>query len=248
MRQPLSWCSVTRQLRRIYTTNCNISFDAVSVCRVIQEVYLRVPKYRPIHQKSTGWKRAIIVYWINNHHSLIHVPRVKWGFPAVSLGTFVLGQHAVKSYQASCVAPALGSEPCPALPTTAAPSGRSFIGWFLHHEEPVALSHHRLDAAYLGSINNTQVLSMQQHKHIRFFMRLYLLKHLFHLFLGQVSIPVQNNIYKHTFHLKSLGFKHTLVTAFPNDSPSPFKNFSKNKKNYMHVHIYIYSWKLPTPK
>lgn len=82
---------------------------------------------------------------------------------------------------------------------------------------------------------------MQPHKHIRFFMRQYLLKHLFQPVLGQVSILVQNNIYKHTFHLESVRFKHALFTAFPNDSLSPFKNLSENKKNYMHVHIYIHS-------
>jgi len=67
-------------------------------------------------------------------------------------------------------------------------------------------------------------------------MHLYLLKHPFYPALGQVSIPVQCNVYKHTFHLKSLRFKH-----FPSDSPSLFKNFSKNKENCMHVRIYIYS-------
>lgn len=155
-----------------------------------------------------------------------------------------------RSYQASRFAPVFGWEPCPALPTTAPPPGTNFIGCFLRHGEAAAPSHHRLGAAYLGPINHSQVWSKQSHQHVRFFMRLYLLKHLFHPVLGEVSIPVQKNVYKHTFHLKSLRFKHALVTVFSNDSPSPFQNFSKNKyqKNYMHVHIYIYSWKLPIPK
>lgn len=158
VRQPRRWRSVTWELRRIYTTNGNTSAEAVSACEVLHEGYLRVPKYRSIHQTSTGWERAVIVYWINNHHSLIRVPCVSeaslWCHRAP---LSELNLRSRRSSQASRLAPVLGWEPCPALPATAPPSGRYFLGCSLLHGQPAAPSHHRLDAAYLGLINHARV-------------------------------------------------------------------------------------------
>lgn len=116
MRQPLRWCTITRELRRIYTTNCNVSLEAVLVCQVIHEVYLRVSKHRATHQTSAGSERAIIVYWMNNHHSLIHVPYVSEASQGCHRAPLSLGQRAVKEVLSSltfCSCFWLGALPSP---------------------------------------------------------------------------------------------------------------------------------------
>ena len=83
---------------------------------MIHKVYLRVCKYRSIHQTSTGSERAIIVYWINNHHSLIHVPYMSEASQRCHWAPLSLQQRAVKEVLSSltfCSRSWLGALPSP---------------------------------------------------------------------------------------------------------------------------------------
>lgn len=137
VRQPLRWCSSIWE-QRIYTTNCSIILEEVLVCQVIHRVYLRVSNSRSIHQISTGSERAIIAYWVNNHHGLIHAPRER-DFPAVSLSTLVPGQHPgalTKPHVLLLLQAGSLAQPFQAL---------SYLGQNLHwwfHGQPAAPSHH----------------------------------------------------------------------------------------------------------
>lgn len=154
IRLPLRWCSATQELRRIYSTPSNISFEAVTVCQVIHKVYLRVPKHRATQQTSMGSKRANTVYWINNHPSLT-CPLHRWDIPWVPL---VPGQRVVLEVLWS-----LTFCSCAWLETSPRLSSHwSFLRQSLRqHRELAASSHHCSAAAHLGPINNAQT----SHKH-----------------------------------------------------------------------------------
>lgn len=143
-----------------------------------------------MHQISAGSERAIVAHWINNHCSLVHVPHVREAPQQCHCAP--LSQVSTRSsYQASCFAPIPGWQPCLALPSTALPWAEIalVVSWAASCIFPLW----HVPVPYLGPRVHIQVPRTCQ------VMCLYLLKHLFHTVLGQVSIPAQNNANGYTF-------------------------------------------------
>lgn len=163
VRQPLRWCSSIWE-QRIYTTNCSITLEEVLVCQVIHRVYLRVSNSRSIHQISTGSERAIIAYWVNNHHGLIHAPHARETSQQCHWAP--LSQVSIQELLPSlmfCSCSRLGALPSPSkhCPTL----GRICTGGFAGQLHLPTMA--RSDAAYLGPRIHNQIPRMQVHKRVR---------------------------------------------------------------------------------